>query len=225
MRSISVLACLAASSLVWADGVVGVNITVGWDGSHPVGWETWSVETRAQHEARMTQERAELGVWFETHRRQHPDTQWNAELAFGLVSRSVNAGFSLEVAKDIVHTVVVEEVAPEHAYEIVRTTVVEAVAAEAEDADPSDDEDEYRNLGQWVKAQVHSGLKGKELAAAIHERIKERKDEKKAEKEAKKKEKAQGKGKHDPTAKPEDAGKGKPEHPGKGKGKGRDKDK
>lgn len=200
------------------EGTSGVEVTVGWEGQYPVGWESWSVEARAEHEARMQAARVEMTTYVEQVRVEHPEVEWNAEVSFGLFTHSVNAGFSFGVSMDLVKTMVVEKVKPAEAEVVLKTAVVEAVAAEKDDDDPSDDEAEYKNLGQWVKDQVHGGLHGQDLAAAIHEKVKARHDAKKAEKAAKKAEKEHGKS-------GDDHGKGKGNgdddgDKGKGHGKG-----
>lgn len=233
MRILAVLMCFAGSSLVWADGPTGVEYTVGWDGIHPVEWATWDDDSRVYHESRMERERTEYGHWFDTYEHEHPDTGWSREESFGLLQRGVNAGLPFEASRDMAQTMVSEKVERNRAHELVKAAVEATVAAEAEDADPSDDDEEYRNLGQWVKAQVHSGLKGQELAAAIHLRTGERKEQKKAEKAAKRQEREDRRENHDPTAQPDDENespdkgkshdKGKGQDKGQGKGKGKNK--
>ena len=84
--------------------------------------------------------------------------------------------------------------------------VLESGAEAAEEHGPVD------NFGAFVQSQLDAGLRGQELAAAIHAEHA-----------------ARGKGKPEDRGKPEQAGKGKPEDKGKpdqaGKGKPEDKGK
>lgn len=61
----------------------------------------------------------------------------------------------------------------------------EAKKAVLEGMDAGFNAEEFKNLGQWVKAQRRSGLKGKELAGAIHGELAKRKAAKHAHKAAK----------------------------------------
>jgi hypothetical protein len=77
------------------------------------------------------------------------------------------------------------------------------------------------NFGAFVKSKLNEGLRGRELAAAIHA---EHKARGKGKGKSKEKSKAKSKGEERPGGKPEDKTTGKPEGKGRPEGKGKPED-
>jgi hypothetical protein len=85
--------------------------------------------------------------------------------------------------------------------------------------------DEFENLGQFVKSRVQQGLRGQELADAVHQRIRMRKQQRWEERDRKRQERSEGRGRaagdDDDEEDEREAGRGRGRDDERGQGRGR----
>lgn len=196
------LRCLVVLGIVgsvWAQGdafpeddaALALEIEARWDGADPPGWDGWDETRREEYSARMEVARQAIALHVEENRAQRPDTPWGTEESFDLYRRSVNTGLEPEVAQDLAEEMVSQDVPVEDARAALRAAATESAMSDrrlARAAAASDDASrrvgDQKNLGQWVKEQVENGLRGQELADAIHAQVERRHEERMAEIEA-----------------------------------------